>query len=116
MPDLTKLAASSPEIVRAGAQAFLLELMATARSFPWFIRFSAKKQCISAKADLRAQYCLKCLSPCPARSAFLKERRDAFLRVVREQVHAHHFFGVGVGFALIQVDLRIVGLFPQSHC
>src|ERR1017187_1365671 len=55
------------------------------------------------------------LSACPAGGAFLEEGRDAFPGVVREGVHGHYLLGIGVGFLLIQIDLRIERLLAQSH-
>jgi hypothetical protein len=55
------------------------------------------------------------LSAGPTSGAFPEKRGDALLRVGRQRVHAHDLLGVGVGFGLVQVDLRIVGLLAESH-
>src|SRR6185312_7013410 len=47
--------------------------------------------------------------------AFFEERRDPFLRVGGQSVHAHHLFRVSVGFGLIEVDLRIERLLSETH-
>src|SRR5271165_6067748 len=51
----------------------------------------------------------------PAGHAFFQERGNPLLRVLSQRIHGHHFFGVSVGFGLIEIDLRIKRLFTQSH-
>ena len=51
----------------------------------------------------------------PARRPLLKKSGHAFLGIRRQGVHAHDFFGVGVCFRLIEIDLRVIGLFAERH-
>src|ERR1022692_607329 len=55
------------------------------------------------------------LLPAPARRALTEKRPDALLRVRRQSVHRHHLLGVGVGFRLIEIDLRVEGLLADAY-
>ncbi len=71
--------------------------------FPEMQPFSVNSGYLRTIGDGRVR-----LFPGPAGSALVEEGRDAFLRVGSERVHAHHLFGVCVGFGLIEIDLRVV--------
>src|SRR5450755_1249529 len=50
----------------------------------------------------------------PTRYALFEKRRNAFLCVLRQRVHRHHFFGVSIRFGLIEIDLGIERLLTQA--
>src|ERR1019366_2640636 len=43
----------------------------------------------------------------PTGAAFFQKCRDAFLGVGGQRIHAHHFFGIGIGFGLVEIDLGV---------
>src|ERR1035438_6430797 len=103
--------------------------MSRARTLEWMPSSPPKILCSAATvSSMRSPRCLLCsgllqpamfqesepeLSAGPTWRALLQKRRNAFLRVRRQRVHRHDFLGVGVGFGLVQVDLRVVCLLAQ---
>src|SRR5579885_71828 len=51
----------------------------------------------------------------PGWLALLQEREHALLCIDCQRVHAHHLFGIGISFRLIQIDLAIECLFAKRN-
>src|SRR5205085_9485085 len=74
----------------------------------WFLQFTAQAH---VEHDfLAAAFFMSQLPSFPARVTFFKKSADAFLRIRCHRVEAHDFFGVSVGFRLIQINLSIESL------
>src|SRR5208337_1550185 len=51
----------------------------------------------------------------PTRTPFFQKCRDTLLSVGGERIHAHHLFGIGVGFRLVEINLGVERLLTQRH-
>src|SRR4051794_32124993 len=103
MPDLTKHAACSPEMVCAGTDAILL-CMLIAFSRGGAIRNARNRPQISNRS-----------SSCPVRCSLLKEGGDALLRVRSDCIRCHYLLCVAIGVDLVKINLHIVCLLSQSY-
>src|ERR1035437_792228 len=87
-------------------------LLAASDAWMWFSRhLSDSGGAITLRNSL---YFRQGLLAAPAWGALAEKRCRAFLRVGGEGVHRHHFLGVGVGFRLIEIDLRVEGLLADG--